>query len=46
VLDCDYFENKHTSRRRFKIKSRVRKPDPVMEKLNAILEKLESEKGG
>ena len=41
VLDCDYFENKHTSRRRFKIKSRVRKPDPVLEKLNAILEKLD-----
>ena len=41
VLDCDYFENKHTSRRYYKIKRRYRRDDPVMKRLDEIMKLLD-----
>jgi hypothetical protein len=40
-LDCDFFVNKHTSCRRFKIKRIWHKQDDIIDKLNAIIEKLD-----
>jgi len=40
-LQCDFFENRHTSRRRFKIKRRWHRDGDVATKLGKIMEKLE-----
>ena len=40
VLDCDFFENKHTSSRRFRIKRRWHRNDAVVGRLDAILKNL------
>lgn len=39
-LQCDFFENRHTSSRRFKIKRKWRRDDTVITRLNAIIDKL------
>lgn len=41
LLECDYFENKHTSSRHYKIKSRKPREDEVLKRLGLIMEKME-----
>ncbi len=40
-IECDYFENKHTSSRHYKIKRKWHREDEIMVRLNAIMEKLD-----
>jgi len=40
-LECDYFQNKHTNKRYFKIKRKWHREDAVVSRLNAIIEKLD-----
>lgn len=46
VLDCDYFENYHTSARRFHFKVRRRREDAVIARLDALLEHFGVDKPG
>lgn len=41
LYECDFFENKHTSRRRFKIKRKFHKEDAIIGRLDKIMTKLE-----
>lgn len=40
-LECDYFENKHTSRRRFKVRRRWHREDAILSRLDKIMKKLD-----
>jgi len=40
-LECDFFQNKHTSRRHFKIRRRWHKDDEILSRLDLIMKKLE-----
>jgi hypothetical protein len=40
VLDCDFFQNKHTSRRKFKIKRQFNRKGEMEKRLDLIMEKL------
>lgn len=41
ILECDYFENKYTSARHYKIVKYERKQDEVVSMLKLIMQKLE-----
>lgn len=41
LIECDFFENVHTSVRHFKIKRRFRRKDAVIGRLDKIMEKLQ-----
>lgn len=41
LIDCDFFENVHTSRKHFKIKRRFHRKDAVIGRLDKIMERLE-----
>lgn len=45
-IECDYFENVHTSSRHFKIKRKWVREDEVLKRLDTILQKLDNLKGG
>ena len=40
-LECDFFQNKHTSSRHFKIVRRIHREDAVISRLDLIMKKLE-----
>lgn len=40
-LECDNFENKHTSRRRFKVRRRWHREDAILSRLDKIMKKLD-----
>lgn len=43
VIDCDFFENKLTLPRHFKVKRRFHRSDEIIKRLDAIMEKFEVE---
>gem|GEM_PF-4909300 len=44
-INCDFFENKHTSARHFKIKRKFHREDAIISRLNKIMEKLDISMG-
>jgi len=40
-MECDFFENKHTSSRHFKIKRKIHREDAIISRLDKIMQKLD-----